>query len=154
MGTRPFQRVNQAEYARLVFDLLGLTVDPSEWLPDDQISASFDNIADVQGMSTTLMIAYLTAASDVASRAIGEENAKPTAHTFSSSPAISQHEWERSEGAPYGTRGGISVIHSFPADGNYKFSMGFISGWGERFHDLDISIDNGSSSFADICGDF
>lgn len=141
VGTRPFQRVNQAEYARLVFDLLGLTVDPSEWLPDDQISASFDNIADVQGMSTTLMIAYLTAASDVASRAIGEENAKPTAHTFSSSPAISQHEWERIEGAPYGTRGGISVIHSFPADGNYKFSMGFISGWGERFHDLDISID-------------
>lgn len=32
-GTRPFQRVNRAEYAQLVHDLLGLTVDPAEWLP-------------------------------------------------------------------------------------------------------------------------
>ena len=58
-------------------------------------------------------------------------------------PSLSQHEWERLEGAPYGTRGGISVIHHFPADGEYTFSMGFISGWGERFHDIDISIDGG-----------
>ncbi len=140
VGTRPFQRVNRAEYARLVNDLLGLTIDPGEWLPEDQISASFDNIADVQGMSTTLMVAYLTAASDIARRAIGQENAAPTAKTFTAPPSVSQHEWERLPGAPYGTRGGISALHSFPADGDYKFSMGFISGWGERFHDIDISI--------------
>ena len=42
-GTRPFQRLNRAEYARVVYDLLGLTVDPEEWLPADQISASFSN---------------------------------------------------------------------------------------------------------------
>ena len=38
-GTRPFQRLNRAEYARVVYDLLGLTVDPEEWLPADQITA-------------------------------------------------------------------------------------------------------------------
>ena len=140
-GTRPFQRVNRAEYARLVNDLLGLTVDPSEWLPEDQISASFDNIADVQGMSATLMIAYLSAASDIARRAIGQADAPVLAKTYSNPPSVSQHEWERIEGAPYGTRGGISVLHSFPADGEYVFTMGFISGWGERYHDIDISID-------------
>ncbi len=140
-GSRPFQRVNRAEYARLIDDLLGLTVDPSEWLPEDQISASFDNIADVQGMSTTLMVAYLTAASDIARRAIGQDDAPPTARTYTNPASLSQHEWERLEGAPYGTRGGISVLHTFPADGEYRFSMGFISGWGERFHDIDISID-------------
>ena len=32
-GTRPFQRVNRAEYARLIYDLLGLTIDPAEWPP-------------------------------------------------------------------------------------------------------------------------
>ena len=141
VGSRPFQRVNRAEYARLVHDLLGLTVDPAEWLPEDQISASFDNIADVQGLSATLMVAYLTAASDIARRAIGQENAPARAKTYTNPPSLSQHEWERLEGAPYGTRGGISVIHHFPADGEYTFSMGFISGWGERFHDIDISID-------------
>lgn len=140
-GTRPFQRVNRAEYAQLIHDLLGLTVDPAEWLPEDQISASFDNIADVQGMSATLMVAYLTAASDIARRVIGQENAPTRAKTYSNPPLVSQHEWERVEGAPYGTRGGISVLHTFPADGDYTFSMGFMSGWGERFHDIDISID-------------
>ena len=139
-GSRPFQRVNRAEYAQLVHDLLGLTVDPAEWLPEDQISASFDNIADVQGMSATLMVAYLTAASDIARRAIGQEDAPATAKTFTNPASLSQHEWERLEGAPYGTRGGISVLHTFPADGEYRFSMGFISGWGERYHDIDISV--------------
>jgi hypothetical protein len=140
-GTRPFQRLNRAEYARLVYELLGLTVDPAEWLPEDQMSANFDNIADVQGMSTTLMLSYLTAASDIARRAIGQEDAPAQAKTYSNPPLVSQHEWERVEGAPYGTRGGISVLHSFPADGEYVFSMGFMSGWGERYHDIDVSVD-------------
>lgn len=140
-GTRPFQRLNRAEYARLIHDLLGLTVDPSEWLPADQISASFDNIADVQNITPTLMTAYLTAASEIARRAIGEEQAPPISRAYSNPPSTSQHQWERVEGAPYGTRGGISTLHTFPADGEYSFSMDFMSGWGERFHDLDISID-------------
>lgn len=140
-GTRPFQRLNRAEYARLVYELLGLTVDPAEWLPEDQMSANFDNIADVQGMSVTLMLSYLTAASDIARRAIGQEDAPAQAKTYSNPPLVSQHEWERVEGAPYGTRGGISVLHSFPADGEYVFSMGFMSGWGERDHDIDVSVD-------------
>lgn len=140
-GSRPFQRVNRAEYAMLIHDLLGLTVDPAEWLPADQISASFDNVADAQTMSATLMVAYLTAASDIARRAVGQEDAPRLAKTYANPPTVSQHEWERIEGAPYGTRGGLSVLHAFPADGEYTFSMGFMSGWGERFVDIDVSID-------------
>ena len=140
-GSRPFQRVNRAEYTQLIYDLLGLTIDAAEWLPEDRISASFDNIADAQDMSATLMIAYLTAASDIARRAIGNEDAPALATTYSNPPGKSQHEWERVEGAPYGTRGGISALHTFPADGEYTFSMRFMSGWGERFHDIDVSID-------------
>ena len=140
-GTRPFQRLNRAEYARLIHDLLGLTIDPSEWLPADQISASFDNIADVQTMSATLMTTYLTAASEIARQAIGQEEAPVLTKTYTNPPSVSQHEWERAEGAPYGTRGGISVLHTFPASGEYTFSMGFMSGWGERYNDIDVSID-------------
>jgi hypothetical protein len=152
-GSRPFQRVNRAEYAQLVYDLLGLTIDPAEWLPEDRISASFDNIADAQDMSATLMIAYLTAASDISRRAIGNEDAPPVATTYSNPPGQSQHEWERVEGAPYGTRGGISALHTFPADGEYSFTMRFMSGWGERYHDIDISIDRERAALVHYGGD-
>ena len=139
-GTRPFQRLNRAEYTQQIKDILGLTVNPEEWLPEDQISASFDNIADVQTISATSMTAYLNAASDIARRAIGQSNAPTLAKTYTNSPSVSQHEWEPVEGAPYGTRGGISALHNFPADGKYIFEMGFMSGWGERYHDIDISV--------------
>jgi len=32
---------------------------------------------------------------------------------------------EHVEGAPYGTRGGVSVVHTFPADGEYRFRVSF-----------------------------
>ncbi len=152
-GSRPFQRVNRAEYAQLVYDLLGLTIDPSVWLPEDRISASFDNIADAQEMSATLMIAYLTAASDIARRAVGNKDAPPVATTYSNPPGQSQHEWERVEGAPYGTRGGISALHTFPADGEYTFSMRFMSGWGERYDEIDVSIDRERVALVHYGGD-
>jgi len=140
-GNRPFQRVNRAEYERLVEQLLDLQVDASKWLPEDQISASFDNVADAQVISATLMDAYLTAASEVARQAVGQSDAPAASQTYSNDPSVSQHEWETVEGAPYGTRGGVSVLHTFPADGTYIFSLGFMSGWGERFHDIDVSVD-------------
>ena len=140
-GTRPFQRLNRAEYARVVHDLLGLTVDPEDWLPPDRISDGFDNIAEAQTLTATLMDAYLAAASEIARRAIGDRDAATASITYSNSASVSQHEWERVEGAPFGTRGGVSVLHAFPADGEYVFSMSFMSGWGERFHDIDISVD-------------
>jgi hypothetical protein len=152
-GTRPFQRVNRAEYARLVKDVLGLTVDPSQWLPSDQISQSFDNIADAQSVSPTLMDAFLTAASEVARQAVGQEDAPVSANSYTNPASVSQHEWEQVEGAPYGTRGGISVLHSFPADGEYTFSMGFMSGWGERDHDIDVSIDGERVALVQYGGD-
>lgn len=153
VGTRPFQRVNRAEYARLIEELLGITVDAGEWLPEDQISASFDNIADVQGISTTLMVAYLTAASDIARRALGQEDAPALEKTYSNPPSVSQHEWERAPGAPYGTRGGVSALHNFPADGEYVFTMRFMSGWGEQFHDIDVSIDGERVALVKYGGD-
>ncbi|MGY8777838.1 MAG: DUF1587 domain-containing protein, partial [Longimicrobiales bacterium] len=54
-GGRSFQRLNQTEYARSVNDLLGLEIDASAFLPLDTKSANFDNIADVQMLSPTLL---------------------------------------------------------------------------------------------------
>ena len=52
-GTRPFQRLNRAEYARSIRDLIGLDIDVTTFLPPDTVSGGFDNVADVQAPSAT-----------------------------------------------------------------------------------------------------
>ena len=140
-GVRTFQRLNRPEYERAIQDLLGLSVDAGEWLPADQMSANFDNIADVQSLSPTLVEAYLNAAAEISRRAVGDRAAPSVDWAYKSSDYTSQHSWDRIEGAPYGTRGGIVVEHVFPADGEYVFKLGFASGANSRFEDVDVSVD-------------
>jgi hypothetical protein len=120
-GGRTFQRLNRAEYERSIHDLLTIDVSAGDWLPLDTKSANFDNIADVQMPSATLLDAYLDAASEISRLAIGDPNATPTSATYKLPRLASQ--WERVEGAPIGTRGGVSVVHNFPADGEYVFEV-------------------------------
>ena len=140
-GGRTFQRLNRAEYARAIEALLALDVDAGDWLPLDQMSANFDNIADAQTLSPMLLEAYLNAASAISRHAIGESGGPPVDHTYSNSEYISQHPWDQVEGAPYGTRGGMVVDHVFPADAQYVFGLTFTSGANTRLEDVDVSID-------------
>ena len=71
-GSRTFQRLNRAEYEQSIHDLLTLDVDAGKWLPLDTKSANFDNIADVQTPSATLLDSYLDAASEIARLAVGD----------------------------------------------------------------------------------
>lgn len=116
-GSRPFQRLNRAEYAAAVSDLLAVDVDVTPYLPPDTISHGFDNVADAQTFSPTLMDGYLRAASQISRLAVGDRNASATSATFKISRSSSQ--MRRVDGAPMGTRGGVSVVHTFPADGHY-----------------------------------
>ncbi|MEY4095553.1 MAG: hypothetical protein RLZZ53_2752, partial [Acidobacteriota bacterium] len=115
-GGRPFQRLNRPEYARAIKDLLALDVDSSEWLPNDTMSANFDNIADEQALSPTLLEAYLNAAADISRLAVGDKNAPLIDHTYTNSTYASQHPWDRVPGAPYGTRGGDLVLAGLDED--------------------------------------
>jgi hypothetical protein len=120
-GKRTFQRLNRAEYARSIHDLLDLDLDINAFLPPDTISGGFDNIADVQAFSPTLMEGYLRAASQISRLAVGDRNASPTSVTYKIGRTASQTR--HVDGAPMGTRGGISVVHVFPADGDYVIKM-------------------------------
>jgi hypothetical protein len=120
-GRRPFQRLNRAEYARAVNDLLGITVDVDAFLPPDTMSHGFDNVADVQTFSPVLMEGYLRAAAKISSLAVGDPTASPTEATYKTDRSASQ--MAHIEGAPLGTRGGLVVTHVFPADGEYSFRM-------------------------------
>ena len=118
-GFRPFQRANRAEYANAVRDLLGVEVDVNTFLPPDTISDGFDNVADAQTLSPTLMEGYLRAASQISRLAVGDRTAAPTSVTYKIPRARSQ--MAHVDGAPFGTRGGVSEVHVFPADGEYIF---------------------------------
>ncbi|HET9368727.1 MAG TPA: DUF1592 domain-containing protein, partial [Vicinamibacterales bacterium] len=120
-GRRPFQRLNRAEYASAIRTIFGLDIDVATFLPSDTISASFDNIADVQMPSATVMQGYLRAASYVSRLAVGDPSADPSSVTYEVPRTQSQKT--RVDGAPFGTRGGTVVTHNFPADGKYKFQL-------------------------------
>ena len=140
-GGRTFQRLNRAEYEQAVRDLLLLKVDASEWLQNDQMSANFDNIADVQSLAATLLEASLTAASEISRLAVGNRSAPAVDQVYKLPEYISQHPWDHVEGAPYGTRGGMVIDHVFPADAEYVFAMTFNGGRNARLEDVDVSID-------------
>ena len=122
-GRRTFQRLNRAEYGTSIRDLLDLEIDAGAYLPLDTRSANFDNIADAQLLSATLTDGYLRAAAEISRLAIGDPHVTPSESTYRVSRWDSQSE--RVEGAPYGTRGGVSVMHNFPADGYYEFRVSF-----------------------------
>ncbi len=145
-GRRSFQRLNQAEYAAAVRELLDLDIDGADWLPLDTKSAGFDNIADAQPLSPALLGAYLSAAERISRLAVGDAGAPPASPTYTNPGYVTQ--WERVDGAPFGTRGGISVTHHFPADGEYVFRMAFdhsttggMSGSTARGERIEVSID-------------
>ena len=122
-GGRTFQRLNRAEYERSIFDLFGLQIDAGDYLPLDTKSANFDNIADVQMVSPTLLDAYINAAGEISRLAVGNVDATASERQYRIPRWVSQTE--RVEGAPFGTRGGTSVVHNFPADGEYVFRVSF-----------------------------
>src|SRR5262245_30813803 len=145
-GRRSFQRLNRAEYAAAVRAITGLDIDVSTFLPADTISASFDNIADVQMPSATVMQGYLRAAAHVSRVAVGDPSTDPTSTQYEVPRTQSQKG--RVEGAPFGTRGGTVVTHNFPADGTYKFKMllhgepaGLLFGRTVRDIQMEVAID-------------
>src|SRR5579871_1463436 len=59
-GRTAMHRLNRAEYANAIRDLLALDIDTTALLPPDDESDGFDNIADVLRVSPSLMERYLS----------------------------------------------------------------------------------------------
>ena len=140
-GSRRFQRLNRAEYERVIRDLLDLEIEAGRWLPADTYLGAFDNMSDAQGLSTTLLEAYLRAATEVSRIAVGNPDALSRTAKYTNPIDVSQHAWDHLEGTPYGTRGGMVVTHDFPVDGEYVISIETLFGRGTSSQDVDISID-------------
>ncbi len=117
-GAMGIHRLNRTEYAKAVYDLLDLEVNAAELLPVDDSRDGFDNQADALTVSPTLLEAYVRAAAQISRTAVGRWTAV-TEGTYVPPPDTSQEHFV--PGLPFGTRGGMSIRHSFPADGEYRF---------------------------------
>jgi hypothetical protein len=113
-------RLNRVEYQNAIKDLLDLDVDPGKYLPSDDSTSGFDNIAGALGISSTLVEAYVSAGQKISRLAIGEPE-QPTLVVYRTPENTSQNY--HIEGLPFGTRGGMLVKHVFPSDGEYNITI-------------------------------
>jgi hypothetical protein len=120
-GHPPLHRLNRAEYQNSIRDLLALDIDSSVYLPADDASYGFDNVASVLGLSPALQERYISAAAKISRLAVGDPATSPVVETYRVRSDISQDE--HFEGLPFGTRGGVLIHHNFPLDGEYVFKV-------------------------------
>jgi hypothetical protein len=134
-GRVALRRLNRREYAYAIRDLLGLNIDATAWLPDDNVKGNFDNNAAALQVSPNFVDQYIYAARAVALEAIGNPKAPAETITYGDvanmvislppdgAPGTGRQQ-HRLEGMPFGTRGGFIVEHNFPVDGEYELTIG------------------------------
>src|SRR6187551_970485 len=120
-GAPALHRLNRAEYANAVRDLLDVTVDAATLLPGDDSSAGFDNVASALSVSPALLSSYVAAAARISRLAVGDPQAGSAIATYRAPRGLVQAE--HLDGQPLGTRGGMSVQHVFPLDAEYEIRV-------------------------------
>jgi mono/diheme cytochrome c family protein len=156
-GRPALHRLNRAEYANAIRDLLAVDVDTSALLPPDDSSSGFDNNADVLGVSPALLERYLAAARKIGAIAVGDPGISPSTDTYRIRGDTSQDV--HTEGLPLGTRGGLVVRHTFPLDGEYVINVRLLettlaSIRGLEFpHTVEILLDGARVHAATVGGD-
>ena len=137
-------RLNRTEYTNAVRDVLDLDVDATRFLPPDDSTRGFDNIAGALTLSPALMEAYLSAAGKISRLAVGDVSA-PTQAVFEVPSDTAQNY--HIDGLPFGTRGGILIKYQFPADGEYSFKVKGVTGYfqavlgGVKGEQLEVVVD-------------
>ena len=120
--TQALHRLNRAEYANAVRDLLGLNVDTATLLPpDDADTLGLDNDASLLSVPPALLDRYLIVARRVSRLALGLPPAGPGSDTFKVSTYAAEEE--QGQDLPFGTRGGAALTYNFPTDGEYVISV-------------------------------
>src|SRR3954452_13102817 len=120
-GHVPVQRLNRTEYANAVKDLLAVEIDPNQFLPADIAVEGFSNIAAALTVSPAFLEQYLNAARVVSRMAVGKPLPEVVKASFP--PPATGDQDGYVDGMPLGTRGGTRFEYTFPADGEYRFTI-------------------------------
>ena len=138
--TQTFHRLNRAEYGNAVRDLLALDIEVDDFLPADDASYGFDNIAGVLRMSQSLMERYLAAARTISRMAVGSPPPAVDSTVYRIEEDMQQQH--RVEGLPFGTRGGLLVEHFFPQTADYDIRIDVGNDRGLRaVHRMEVTVD-------------
>jgi Protein of unknown function (DUF1592)/Protein of unknown function (DUF1588)/Protein of unknown function (DUF1585)/Protein of unknown function (DUF1587)/Protein of unknown function (DUF1595) len=142
--TVSYHRLNRAAYQNAIRDLLAIEIDATAFLPEDPKSNGFDNMGGAIKMSPDLLETYMKAAMKISREAVGVSVA-PQLTTYKLEDDESQDD--RSEGLPFGTRGGTEAKHYFPVDGEYlvtvrlvRLGTAAIAGLNDE-HQIDFRVD-------------
>jgi Protein of unknown function (DUF1592)/Protein of unknown function (DUF1588)/Protein of unknown function (DUF1587)/Protein of unknown function (DUF1585)/Protein of unknown function (DUF1595) len=155
-GRPLLRRLNRAEYANAVRDLVALDVDVAALLPPDDSAYGFDNISDALNVSPSLQERYLAAAEKIGELAIGDPEAGTLSDTYHVRGDVSQNQ--HLDGMPLGTLGGTRVTHFFPRDGEYViqtrlFRTNFDNPRGIEYpHEFELTLDGERVHHATIGG--
>ena len=139
-------RLNRAEYANAIRDLLALDIDERTLLPPDDSGFGFDNIADVLSVSPMLTERYLAASRKIARLAVGDPALRPTTEVFAVDKNLRQ-DGRVSDELPFNSRGGLAVRHYFPVDGEYVVKINLLRTYDGRVrgmlepHRLEVRLD-------------
>jgi mono/diheme cytochrome c family protein len=127
-GTVVLHRLNRPEYETTIRELLDLDIDASTLLPRDDSASGFDNVAEVLKVTPSFLEQYLAAARQVSIDALGSPNAHTTSVVYAGDASTMQYMQKAD--LPLGTRGGFSIEHLFPADGEYEVTISGLVGGG------------------------
>jgi len=142
--TASLHRLNRAEYANAVRDLIAVEVDAQAMLPPDEQAFGFENNAEALSMPPALLDRYVSAAATIARQAVGDANMPPA---FVRYGAIKNNPNDLTylrqtdrlgEDFPLGTKGGIAARHYFPVDGQYVFRLRLQRAWENSIRGLNV----------------
>lgn len=156
-GRPVLHRLNRAEYANAIRDLLSLDIDVASLLPPDDSAFGFDNVSDALGVSPSLQEHYLDAALKIGALAVGDLNIPPGSETWRIRQDLSQDR--HVNGLPLGTVGGTKVQYNFPLDGEYTFqaklyrtNLNIMRGL-ESPHQVELALDGRRIHLASMGGE-
>jgi hypothetical protein len=157
-GRPAIHRLNRAEYANAIHDLLALDIDSRALLPTDDAGYGFDNIADVLSVSPGLFERYMSAARKISRLAVGDRSTRPAIETYAAPKYFLQSD-RADERLPFGSRGGIAIRHYFPLDGEYRLKVRLQRTWRDEIrgiaepHQLQVYLDRALVKSFSVGGD-
>src|ERR1700722_5671952 len=137
-------RLNRAEYANAVRDLIAVDVDPKQMLPPDEQAFGFENNAEALSMQPALLDRYVSAAAAIARRAVGDSTIPAAFVRYgalkdNANDLTYLRQTDRlGEDFPLGSKGGVAARHYFPVDGEYVFKLRLQRAWDSEIRGLNV----------------
>jgi len=142
--TPSLHRLNRAEYANAVRDLIGVEVDGTALLPPDEQAFGFENNGEALSIQPALLDRYVSAAAAIARQAVGDPAIPPAFVRYGALKGNANDETylrqtdRLGEDFPLGSKGGVAASHYFPVDGDYVLKIRLMRAWDSVIRGLNV----------------